>query len=126
MVLVCTPEVGHFYHTVILQADFDLGIWTGLQKFVPGHVMSAWKETPAVQNHMKSPEQGAATTVLAAVGKDWEGKGRVYLEECREGEPVKEGYSVVDPGYEKYAFDHEKEARLWKVSLKMVGLKEDS
>ena len=88
--------------------------------------MAAWKDAPAINMHLKSPEQGAATTVFAAVGKDWEGKGRVYLEECRESEPAKEGYTVVDPGYEKYAFDHEKEARLWKESLKMVGLKEAS
>ena len=88
--------------------------------------MTAWEDMPAIKNHLKSPEQGAATTVLAAVGKDWEGRGRAYLEECREGELAKEGYTLIDPGYEKYAFDHEKEARLWKESLRMVGLKEDS
>ena len=34
---------------------------------------------------MKDQSQGAATTGWAAVAKEWEGKGGVYLGECAEG-----------------------------------------
>ena len=94
------------------------GIWTGLQKFIPAETMKEWKARPNVENILKSPEQGAATTVLAAVGKMYENKGRLYLEDCDTAAATETG----DEGYMDYAFDNEKEARLWKDSLKMVGL----
>ena len=40
--------------------------------------MEQWKARPNVDNLMKSTEQGAATSVLVAVGKESEGKGRLY------------------------------------------------
>ncbi|KAF2797313.1 short-chain dehydrogenase/reductase-like protein [Melanomma pulvis-pyrius CBS 109.77] len=46
---------------------------------------------------MKTPEQGAATTVLAAVGNEWEEKGGKYLEDCEEakrGEDDNEAFGV--------------------------------
>jgi hypothetical protein len=55
---------------------------------------------------------------LAAVGKVFEGKGRLYLEDCGVAGPTTDG----SEGYKEYAFDKEKEARLWEDSLKMVGL----
>ena len=96
-----------------------------MTKYIPEKHLAAMRQMPAVQRYFKSPDQGAATTVWAAIGKDLEGKGRIYLENCQEGLPVKEGYTLLDSGYEKYAFDLEKEARLWKESLTMVGLKDD-
>jgi NAD(P)-dependent dehydrogenase (short-subunit alcohol dehydrogenase family) len=83
------------------------------------------KNLPGVANHLKSRQQGAATTVWAAIGKCWEGKGGKYLEECQIGVPVKESKAIVKSGYEKWAFDQDNEARLWGLSNKLVGLKED-
>jgi NAD(P)-dependent dehydrogenase (short-subunit alcohol dehydrogenase family) len=97
------------------------GIWSGLQKYVPAETMAEWKARPGVENFIKSTEQGAATSVLAAVGREYEGKGRLYFEDCDLASPTENGQS----GYAKYAFDKEKEARLWNDSLKMVGLKDD-
>ena len=97
------------------------GIWTGLQKFIPEETMKEWKARPNVENMLKSTEQGAATSVLAAVGKVYEGKGRLYLEDCDVTELTKTG----DEGHSAYAFDKEKEARLWRDSLRMVGLLEE-
>ena len=96
------------------------GIWTGLQKHVPAEMLEQWKAAPETKMFMKSTEQGAATTVLAAVGKEYEGKGRLYLDDCETAEEGMKGQS----GYAAYAFDREKEARLWDDSLKMVGLAE--
>ncbi|PSN61303.1 short-chain dehydrogenase [Corynespora cassiicola Philippines] len=101
------------------------GIWTGLQVHVPKEQMEMWSKMDKVREMMKSPEQGAATQVWAAVAKEWEGKGGVYLEDCQVSKPVKEGYTPLDPGYEKHVYDEEGAKKLWKVSLKLVGLEGD-
>jgi len=97
------------------------GIWTGLQKYVSEEKMKEWKATPGVDKFMKSAEQGAATTVLAAVGGEFEGVGRVYLENCSVAGQTVTGME----GWVPHAFDREKEGRLWRDSLEMVGLKDE-
>ena len=82
-------------------------------------------DTEEVRNGVKSPAQGAATSVWAAVGKVWEGKGRKYLEDCVESKPVEEGWTVMNPGYVPHAFDEEGEKRLWVESLRLVGMEDD-
>jgi hypothetical protein len=99
------------------------GIWTGLQDHLPE--MDAMKEIPAVQKYMKSPAQGAATTVWAAVGECWEGKGGVYLDDCQVCPPVPQpSYEFLDRGYEKWAYDVESEEKLWEMSNELVGFQE--
>ncbi|KAI1108653.1 short chain dehydrogenase [Nemania sp. NC0429] len=95
------------------------GIMTGLQKYVPAEVKKSW-EAPDVQAFLKDLSQGAATTVIAAVGKEWEGKGGKYLEDCRVAtpEPLIVGLAGVKP----YAYDEEKETRLWDLTRKTLGL----
>lgn len=100
------------------------GIWTGLQIHVAEQV-EMWKATPGVAEHMKSPAQGAATTVWAAVAKAFEGTGGVYLEDCGVAGPVDPQGPPIGPGYAPWAYNQENEERLWKISNKYVGLKED-
>ncbi|KAF2120892.1 hypothetical protein BDV96DRAFT_485305 [Lophiotrema nucula] len=102
------------------------GIWegSGLQKHV-SQLVEQWKVMPGVAEHIKSAAQGAATTTWAAVSKVWEGKGGKYLEDCQVSPPVKDGYSIIDMGHEKYAYDEENEEKLWEVSNELVGFKED-
>ncbi|KAF2497702.1 NAD(P)-binding protein [Lophium mytilinum] len=102
------------------------GIWTGLQQHMPAEQLAVWKSTPSIEVFIKSTAQGAATTVWAAVAKCWEGKGGKYLDNCQIAEPVVEGYSMEAPGYEKWAYDVEKEDRLWKWSLEVLGLPADA
>lgn len=97
------------------------GIWTGLQKFIPADTLKEMGERPGVKDLLKSNEQGAATSVLAAVGEDFEGKGRLYLADCAI-EPAKKDAQEGQDGYSEWAFDKEKEARLWNDSLKMIAL----
>ncbi|KAI1349455.1 short chain dehydrogenase [Xylaria sp. FL0043] len=96
------------------------GIMTGLQKHVPADVRQGWDSTPEIQNFLKSTEQGAATTVVAAVSKEWEGKGGKYLEDCRvaTAEPLVETISGVKP----YAYDEANENRLWELTRQTLGL----
>ncbi|KAI8932664.1 hypothetical protein NX059_010159 [Plenodomus lindquistii] len=79
-------------------------------------------EDPSVVNDVKSIPQGAATTVLAAVGAEFEGVGRKYLEDAGEGSPGEDYSGYMLPGYASWAFDTEKEDRLWKDSCRFVGV----
>lgn len=82
--------------------------------------------TPDVQKLIKSAEQGAATSVLAAVGKEWRTVGGVWASDCAVQEEFKgDATSLTDQGYTTWAFDPEGEERLWKESFGLVGLKEE-
>jgi NAD(P)-dependent dehydrogenase (short-subunit alcohol dehydrogenase family) len=106
------------------------GIKTGLQQQDAGIVpelLRSWymmRNVVKILNMMKSPEQGAATTVLAAVGKTFEGRGAMYLEDCGEAVPVKDGWGLLDDGYLPGRTDNQQDAnRLWNVSCRLVGVK---
>ena len=76
-------------------------------------------ETPEVANYLKDVEQGAATTVWAAIGKEWEGKGGKYLENVSVSQPYKEGGGRK--GYNPWAYDEQGAAQLWDLSAQLVG-----
>jgi NAD(P)-dependent dehydrogenase (short-subunit alcohol dehydrogenase family) len=80
---------------------------------------------PYLVSILKSHEQGAATTVLAAVGKDWEGKGGRYLEDAEEATRGEDDNQAFGVGWVKQTYDPESEARIWKDSLRIVGLVDD-
>ena len=98
------------------------GILTGLQSHDdPAYLEKRKREIGPV---LKNTEQGAATTVWAGVGKVWEGKGGVYLEDCREGH-VTDEVDIWKGGVAPFVFDKEGMAMLWKVSCEMVGVGEE-
>ncbi|KAF0320226.1 short-chain dehydrogenase [Colletotrichum asianum] len=76
-----------------------------------------WEEI----RHLKNAAQGAATSVLAAVGTEWEGKGGRYLADCVEQGPAADPSSQTDMGYASWAFDEDKATTLWGESCKMIG-----
>ncbi|RFU33161.1 hypothetical protein B7463_g3169, partial [Scytalidium lignicola] len=98
------------------------GIGSGLHRNLDPNMVAGWKADPDLSKIFKTSSQGAATTVWAAVAKELEGKGRLYLENCQVAVSVKAGAGPGDTGYASYAFDKGKEHRLWVDSLKMVGL----
>lgn len=102
------------------------GINTGLQVHVPKEQLESW-DAPEVRAYMKSPEQGAATSVYAALSAEWKVKGGRYLSNCVEQPPTASPGNPLaqEDGYERWAYDEESEKRLWKDSLKMVGLSDD-
>jgi NAD(P)-dependent dehydrogenase (short-subunit alcohol dehydrogenase family) len=96
---------------------------TGLTRHMPP---DAFKGMEHVMPMMKSVEQGAATTVWAAVGKEWEHQGGKYLVDCAVAKPSKGGEDkILTPTYAAWAYDAEKAARLWRDSLKLVGLEDE-
>ncbi|MEV6711249.1 SDR family NAD(P)-dependent oxidoreductase [Lentzea sp. NPDC051208] len=62
---------------------------------------------------LKTPEQGAATTLVLAVSPLVEGRSGLYFEDCNEALPHAEGTTT---GLAAYAADPEAAAQLWKVS----------
>ena len=68
--------------------------------------------------HWKTPEQGAATSVLLATSPLLEGIGGRYFEDCNEAGPSQPG---TGRGVAPYALDPNAAARLWEVSLQMLA-----
>ena len=98
-------------------------VHTGLTRHMPP---DAFKGMDHVWPLMKSVEQGAATTVWAAIGKAWEHEGGKYLADCAAAEPSSGGEDkMTTPTYAAHAYDAEREGRLWRDSLKLVGLEDE-
>jgi NAD(P)-dependent dehydrogenase (short-subunit alcohol dehydrogenase family) len=100
-------------------------ISTTLQRYLRPEFVQMWS-SPELERKMKSPEQGAATTVWAAIGSEWEGTGGKYLEDCRVSEPIQDGEDGGrDPGFVPHAYDEDVAKELWVISLRLVGLHSD-
>ena len=88
-------------------------IATNLQRHIGGKL-----STPT--ELQKTPEQGAATSLLLATSPLLEGIGGRYFSDCNEVEPVLHrpaDYSGVAP----YAVDPNNAERLWEESLRLLG-----
>tara|TARA_R110002060_G_scaffold48664_2_gene59617 strand:- start:418 stop:918 length:501 start_codon:yes stop_codon:yes gene_type:complete len=95
---------------------------TGLTQHMPP---DAFKGMEHLYPTMKSVEQGAVTSVWAAVGKDWAHAGGKYLVNCAEAGTYVEGEDKFTAlGYAPWAYDMNKAERLWSDSLKLVGVLE--
>jgi NAD(P)-dependent dehydrogenase (short-subunit alcohol dehydrogenase family) len=68
----------------------------------------------------KTPQQGAATQVWAAVSPQLAGVGGVYCEDCDIAELVPE--DAPGAGVRPYAIDPEQAARLWAYSAELTGV----
>lgn len=99
---------------------------TGLQDTVSPEDAEKWSD-PKMLVCLKSPEQGAATSVYAAIGAEWKDKGGRYLSDCVEQGPYQhpeQPMTFGDDGYAAWAYDEEAAQRLWRESLVMVGVDE--
>ncbi|TVY45666.1 Retinol dehydrogenase [Lachnellula occidentalis] len=102
------------------------GINTGIGQHLPQEAVEGMIKNEELMKAWKSPQQGAATTVWAAVAKALEGQGGKYLEDCHIGKPENDADGKWGLGYSKWAYDSGAEARLWKKSSELVGLNEDA
>jgi len=87
--------------------------------------LDKYRKDPNVVKRMKSPAQGAATSVWAAVENGWEGKGGKFLEDCQVSEPVAKDAWLGGPGYAEWAYNEENENKLWQASCELVGVKDE-
>lgn len=76
-------------------------------------------QSPEIAPKMKSLEQGASTTVWAAVAKELRDRGGLYFNDVQEGVPMGET-DDVEMGYAPYAFDEKSEKRLWELSVELL------
>lgn len=73
---------------------------------------------------LKTPQQGAATSLVAAVATEFANSGGHYLSDCNEAE-VMDDDIVYEPdriGVRRSALDPAAARRLWDVSSRLVGL----
>ena len=101
------------------------GIWTRLQRYWdPADLAAAKASTAAAGWTAKTPEQGAATSVLLAVSPLLNGIGGRYFDDCQESDVVPE---IVDGlhGVRDYALDPVAAARLWDVSEQLLASSAD-
>lgn len=95
---------------------------TGLNRKTPPERLALIWAMPMLRVLLKTAEQGAATTVWAATGKDWEGKGGKFLENVQVSPPYDETKGQFSQGYAEHAYYEDAAKRLWEDSLKMIGL----
>jgi hypothetical protein len=69
---------------------------------------------------LKTPEQGAATSVLLATSPELEGVGGRYFEDCNEAPVVDRREGAGMSGVARYALDPANAERLWEVSLDLI------
>lgn len=100
-------------------------IATALGQHMPDEVIQGMLRDPELLRNLKSAPQGASTTVWAAVSKELEGKGGLYLSDCSVAEYDDKDESPLCPKATAHTYNADEEARLWKDSLEMVGLSED-
>jgi NAD(P)-dependent dehydrogenase (short-subunit alcohol dehydrogenase family) len=97
------------------------GIMTGLQKHVSHEeqVKMGWVDEAGAQNsRFKSTEQGAATSIWAAVAPELEGVGGLYLEDCAIAKPWSDDRPTS--GVKPYALDPGSAKRLWSISEELI------
>ncbi len=106
---------------IVANALMPGGIMTRLQRYVTQEVKDGWQrmqdEGSAV---FKTPQQGAATSLVAAVAPELAGTGGHYLEDCNESETVAND-AEVSSGVREWALDAEAAERLWDVSAELVA-----
>ena len=98
------------------------GIMTPLQRHLSKEEMveAGWidEQGNVLIPTFKSPEQGAATSVLVAASPLLDGVSGRYFEDCEEAGPNRPG---TRSGVAAYALDPEAAERLWQVSVDTLG-----
>jgi len=100
-------------------------VMTGLFRHISREevVARGWAKedgTPARLPGWKTPEQGAATSIWAAVAPELEGVGGKYLEDCAVAEPWTKDGDPPSGTYLPYALDPGHAQRLWDLSQQLV------
>jgi NAD(P)-dependent dehydrogenase (short-subunit alcohol dehydrogenase family) len=95
------------------------GIRTNLQRYVTDEDLERLRAAAGgAAARWKTPEQGAATSILVAASPLLDGVGGRYFEDGNEAEV---GQLSARTGVAEYALDPEAAARLWPVSVEMLA-----
>jgi NAD(P)-dependent dehydrogenase (short-subunit alcohol dehydrogenase family) len=95
------------------------GIRTNLQRYVSEEDLDRLRKAAGAEAaRWKTPEQGAATSILVAASPLLDGVGGRYFEDCNEAEPNQPGSRF---GVAAWALDPEAASRLWQVSIEQLA-----
>jgi NAD(P)-dependent dehydrogenase (short-subunit alcohol dehydrogenase family) len=97
------------------------GIFTNLQRHVDPERMERMRREQGSKIRIKTPEQGAATSVLLAAHPLLENVGGRYFEDCNEAEVVARAGAPGEGGVAPYALDPANAERLWAVSEELIA-----
>jgi NAD(P)-dependent dehydrogenase (short-subunit alcohol dehydrogenase family) len=105
---------------ITVNAVMPGGIRTNLQRYVTDEDLDRMRRQAGDGKGAtwKTPEQGAATSVLLATSPLLDGVGGKYFEDCNEAELNEPG---TRKGVAAYALDPEAAARLWQVSVETLA-----
>lgn len=94
---------------------------TGLQRHMDPAYLERARARAGGTMEMKTPQQGAATSVLLATSPLLDGVGGRYFEDCNEAAPAAPGSTALK-GVASYALDPYGAERLWQESLRLLAL----
>ena len=107
-------------HSVCLMPG---SIWTGLTKYAAPEDIERWKKEPDTVKAMETADQGAATTVWAAVSPVWEGKGGKYLSACSVASlDTGDQFTSASDGHGPDCYNKEGEDCLWQLNIELTGV----
>ncbi|CAF9913257.1 MAG: hypothetical protein GOMPHAMPRED_007838 [Gomphillus americanus] len=109
-------------HSGVIATSLNPGsvVGTEMGRHAPPEFLTELLANKPLVATLKSPEQGAATTVLAVIA-DFNGK---YLEDCGEAKAGADDESVWSPGYVPRTYNKTAEEKLWNDTMEQLGLKE--
>jgi NAD(P)-dependent dehydrogenase (short-subunit alcohol dehydrogenase family) len=96
-------------------------IRTGLQRHIDREWYERVREQLKDEMPVKSPEQGAATSVLLAASPLVDGISGRYFEDVNEAEVIPERGGLGARGVAPYALDPANAERLWELSESLIG-----
>ncbi|PWK81454.1 NAD(P)-dependent dehydrogenase (short-subunit alcohol dehydrogenase family) [Lentzea atacamensis] len=111
---------------ITMNALMPGGILTALQRHITREDLEERRRLRGAAGkpmQLKTPEQGAATTLVLAVSPLVEGRSGLYFEDCEEALPHTEG---MPNGLAAYAHDQEAAAQLWQVSEETLKIGEQA
>lgn len=99
---------------------------TGIAGNLSPEIIANMLQDKKILKVQKGLDQGAATTIYAAISKDLEGMGGMYLSDCAVAEKGEHDWVEAMSGKSApHTFKPDDEARLWRDSLDMVGLSDE-
>ena len=111
------------FYKFIVFIHFKLGvIQTELTRNIPTEQYKAMFQRLTEANlKLKTTEEGASTTVWAAVAPELDGVGGKYLENCQISKlTTPEAAAAEHFGYLEYAVNLDSALKLWDLSLKWI------
>ena len=110
---------------IVVNAVNPGGVSTGLQRNFTQKQKDYLAEAEAAGVFVyKTPQQGAATTLVAAVTPQFAHVGGRYLSDCREAPTVPNDAELFKNGdsVKQWAINPNEAQRLWAVSLELIGM----